>query len=770
MHNVLGPSNQLNHRSHSKSSKVQYSNPPSQISTSSEEQRPTRTRNPIKESQLMMDYYPESRPNDYLLQYQPLNQPQPTLFSGSSFKYPSGKNDTLGNSSKELNSVPERSIDQSQATHIKSGENTQLNLELEQDSTFRRQNESTVHQKYRNREHSTELSKEDSAYLKGTLTERTAHANNDQRRVSKPNMQNTFKENDGGRYALTERRSSVNEYLPKKEFGATFGKERPKKHLMGTMIDRSRTSLETSVERGQDELDTKLTMRTNNNNNPQEKKTASKADLSATGLSNLNKNHSVLEKDIVFSKNFGLSTKENDVCAIESKQLITDLESLLKSKENFVEDLKTQHENLLKRFENAQQEMHRLHFEKETETRELKEVINKLTQQLAHNDSEKQQLLSDNTQIIAENKHLSELNSELCSKLDSLNNKFRELKYVNKELQSELREKTSKSMRSADQSILNNLNRSIENYQVQIQALKTQRDETHRQNQALANLIREKEGTAVHEFHGDPLNRKSSSDETMKSYLNKIARLKKLVEQQQIENDELRAQLAAQSPIPKYQETINKTKNVGMELDQERKRSRSGHRWSELEIYKNLVEDLQAELEINNINNLLARVKEIANFERTMRKFTNAVADMVIKCSPEGMYASAKPTIKESWKFIKTVMEEFFTLRKQVSNDGVLATERQMKASEEILDLATTILNIKDKQKLPHTLKKLIEANKQAQNVISKFKVLTGIESSDNPGELHKILDKEIKNRENFSNTKDRPKHNKVLSVVTEDI
>ena len=115
-------------------------------------------------------------------------------------------------------------------------------------------------------------------------------------------------------------------------------------------------------------------------------------------------------------------------------------------------------------------------------------------------------------------------------------------------------------------------------------------------------------------------------------------------------------------------------------------------------------------------------------------------------------------------------MEEFFTLRKQVSNDGVLATERQMKASEEILDLATTILNIKDKQKLPHTLKKLIEANKQAQNVISKFKVLTGIESSDNPGELHKILDKEIKNRENFSNTKDRPKHNKVLSVVTEDI
>ena len=150
----------------------------------------------------------------------------------------------------------------------------------------------------------------------------------------------------------------------------------------------------------------------------------------------------------------------------------------------------------------------------------------------------------------------------------------------------------------------------------------------------------------------------------------------------------------------------------------------------DLERYSQVLSDLRSELGLDSLCELLPKVRELSGYQKSTHKFSSAIGDMVVKCSPEGQFAESYPSLKQSWKFIKTVMEEYMALKRQTQNNG-LETDRKSKAGYELLETVGNLIGVKDRQKIPMGVRRLTEVNEVLDGVLDRFKVLTDLSDVD---------------------------------------
>lgn len=353
----------------------------------------------------------------------------------------------------------------------------------------------------------------------------------------------------------------------------------------------------------------------------------------------------------------------------DAMQQIQRLESKLKVKTKLVETMTGQQEELWLRFQSVQQELFSLKSEQEGKGKDQTE---KLLQKVKGLEETEARLLRENEELRKAEKEASRKNQEMSAQIQTLQNENLGLakKYQSKieSLMSKIKQIELSSQSLQDPELMQHL----EGYTTQIKTLENQNVELQKKNEVLAKIIREKDKKiqkteqkleeSVRHIIDERVNQ--TLHETSRNYSHKLQKYKNVIKELTAENENLKADLRTRPSQRQHRETEAKLRNLEYELQEERNNSRETKRSPEIENYKKIANDLKNELDVHSSAELVPRVRELLTSQKTSTKFTTALTDMVTKCAPPG-YFGGKPALKESWKFIKKIMEEYMNLKKQ---------------------------------------------------------------------------------------------------------
>lgn len=114
----------------------------------------------------------------------------------------------------------------------------------------------------------------------------------------------------------------------------------------------------------------------------------------------------------------------------------------------------------------------------------------------------------------------------------------------------------------------------------------------------------------------------------------------------------------------------------------------------------------------------------------------NTVLELVYSCSPKGSF-DGKPTTKQAWKWLKTIMAEYMHLKK---HDGGY----DIGAEREILRIVMDFLKVKEKADVPGKLRQVLGDTSLMSKIIGRIKVLHKLDWINSLSELDKRLEQEI--------------------------
>jgi len=114
----------------------------------------------------------------------------------------------------------------------------------------------------------------------------------------------------------------------------------------------------------------------------------------------------------------------------------------------------------------------------------------------------------------------------------------------------------------------------------------------------------------------------------------------------------------------------------------------------------------------------------------------NTVLELVYSCSPKGSF-DGKPTTKQAWKWLKTIMAEYMHLKKHEGGYDI-------GAEREILRIVMDFLKVKEKADVPGKLRQVLGDSSLMSKIISKLKILYKLDWINSLSELDKRLEQEI--------------------------
>lgn len=439
----------------------------------------------------------------------------------------------------------------------------------------------------------------------------------------------------------------------------------------------------------------------------------------------------------------------------EALQQIQWLENKLKAKEKVIEAMKTHDEEVWARFQNVQEELYALKTEQDNKYQESEMQIERLMQKIKNLEESEEKLIRENEELRKFEKETARKNQELNSQIVSLQNENLSLskKYQQKieGLMNKMKqiEQSSQILQESQVDVFN-LRKSVEDSSLQIRTLENQNEELQKKNELLSKIIRDKEKKLQKMEQRAEETIRSTVDErvnltlleTSRNYSHKIQKYKDIIKDLNFEIENLKLELRARPTARQHKETEMKLRSLEYELQEERNNSRETRRSPELENYKKIVYELKAELDVGSSAEVVARVCDLISSQKTSAKFNTAVTDMVTQCAPLG-YFNGKPSLKESWKFIKKIMEEYMNLKKQ---KGDAYSEKDREAGQ-ILRAINDYLGTKSTAEIPNTIKNLIREYNHMDLIISKVKTMMNLDSVASLSELERIVSDEAERK-----------------------
>ena len=434
---------------------------------------------------------------------------------------------------------------------------------------------------------------------------------------------------------------------------------------------------------------------------------------------------------------------------------VSRLEDRLINKEKLLAQMRTYHTELWEAYEVVLKQLQKAKEEKEDKFDDMSAHIENLNNKVSA-------LEEREFELEKENEELRNLNSERVSIVQNLERENDDMKQeiimsVNEyqakiealQLRNKKLERINQESSKVDSFYYNNSSKShdIEDkmYLKQFDDLKTIIKELSKENEELRQKIdtllrynREKE-KSFHKFndssiqenrnhHNNSESFKQNAPAGHKKYLEIINRLKD-------ENENLRIVLQSKPTLRKYKENEGKLQSLEAELEEARNLSREMKKSfsGDVGFSKKMLKSIINELQIDNVGEILPRIIELIHYERSTTKFTTCVQDLVLRCSPPGCF-SLTPTLKQSWKWLKSLMEEYMNLKKVAGSEN----------DKSILEDVMNYLVVDEKEEVTGKLKKLLVDNNLMNKIISKVKILHSIQWAHSLYEIDEKLEGEL--------------------------
>ncbi|KRX10993.1 hypothetical protein PPERSA_12321 [Pseudocohnilembus persalinus] len=84
--------------------------------------------------------------------------------------------------------------------------------------------------------------------------------------------------------------------------------------------------------------------------------------------------------------------------------------------------------------------------------------------------------------------------------------------------------------------------------------------------------------------------------------------------------------------------------------------------------FVHIIEELKAILQVNNSGEIVSNIQDLLNQNKTNNKFIRSVSDLTVKCSPQGYFKDQQPNIKQIWKFMKKIVEDYIVMKQKYSS------------------------------------------------------------------------------------------------------
>ena len=442
----------------------------------------------------------------------------------------------------------------------------------------------------------------------------------------------------------------------------------------------------------------------------------------------------------------------------EAWQQIERLESKLRAKDKLIEVMKGRHEEIWQKFQNSQQELFKIKSEQEYTQHQYQ--MDKLQQKISRLETAEAALSRENEELIkaekeamrkihdldAEIQHLQSENMAITkryqSKIETLVDKIKEIEYSTQTL----RDPTGE---------ISMLKKIIEENSLHTRSLENQIEELQRKNEVLSRIIRDqdrkiqKAEQIEEDFRSIVDDRVNQTlHETSRNYSHKLKKYKHIIQQLEAENSNLKLELKARPTLRQQRETEGRSRNVELGVSDDKSLPRGTMRSPEAAgPYQKLVAELKNELGVESSAELIPKVRDLLASQKTSAKFNAAVTDMVVKCAPPS-YFSGKPSLKESWKFIKTIMEEYISLKKQKSGENQ-EKERELM---QIIENVAAYLGAQSKEEIPNKVKEMVADYNLMDMIILKFKTLMHVENMPSLKELDRALSQLLQKKNEPSN------------------
>ena len=203
------------------------------------------------------------------------------------------------------------------------------------------------------------------------------------------------------------------------------------------------------------------------------------------------------------------------------------------------------------------------------------------------------------------------------------------------------------------------------------------------------------------------------------------------------ENQNLLLELKSRPTLRQYKELEAQLKHFDINIEND---CRDARKSSDSGFYKRFVHQIRHELGLESTTEILQKIQSLVAQCKNSDKFNKAIIEMIVQCAPVG-YFSSKPSLKQAWKYVKRIMEEFVILKR--SMDSLKDNTGQ---PQRILKTAMDYLMVDEDSKLPLKLKELVNENNHMDIIINKFKSLTEIDGTS-LAELNKTLDFELRQK-----------------------
>jgi len=222
-----------------------------------------------------------------------------------------------------------------------------------------------------------------------------------------------------------------------------------------------------------------------------------------------------------------------------------------------------------------------------------------------------------------------------------------------------------------------------------------------------------------------------------------LKHLKTEVEKLRSENESLKLEVQGR-------QTVRNFDNLERSIDRKDVRLESGKlkkatKEPNVGILSKVLKDLLNETGVGDINDIVKKVKDMKEGLSVNNKFVNGVLDLIYKCSPAG-YFDVRPSCKQAWKWLKRLMEEYMTMKRQ--KDGTFSNDNLIVSS--LMDY----LALLDKHDIIPRVKHIVEENAHIKKLVERV-TGNGLESSFGIANERTVenLRSSFNSRENFHST-----------------
>ena len=159
---------------------------------------------------------------------------------------------------------------------------------------------------------------------------------------------------------------------------------------------------------------------------------------------------------------------------------------------------------------------------------------------------------------------------------------------------------------------------------------------------------------------------------------------------------------------------------------------------------KKLMDDLLSELDIkaNSLEELHSEIAEFKNYYKQMNKFTELVLDMTANCHPSNYFQGNKPSLKQAWKWLKTVLEKYMVLKKStIKNEEGLKNAMIAEEYNELVGILLENLHISKKSEIVNRLYQVVNENNVFNRMMPKVKKVLKIDKRASLKDVERKLD-----------------------------